>query len=208
MSAPKVTLVLARHGESEANAANVFTGKTDVPLTDRGRDEARRIGQRLVGAGLTPDRIFQSPLSRCVETVRIVNGVLGSTAIVPISEPGLGERDYGALTGLNKAAAAERFGAEQVRRWRRSYTDAPPEGENLRDTAARVLAAYVSHILPGIMHGGTTLLIAHGNSLRSLAMALDGLGETEVEKLEIPTGAMLVYELDATTAVTSRKLLT
>jgi 2,3-bisphosphoglycerate-dependent phosphoglycerate mutase len=201
MGSGAVDLVVMRHGESETNAANVFTGLSDPPLSARGRDEAAQVARRLGSAGLIPARIFCSPTIRAGETVAIVQRGLGSREAPVTAMPALHERDYGTLTGRNKDEAAAEFGAEQVRRWRRSYA------ESLRDTAARVLAAYVHTILPAAMAGGTTLVVSHGNTLRALCMALDGLTPAQVESFHLLTGATIHYMLSETTAVVGRSLL-
>jgi 2,3-bisphosphoglycerate-dependent phosphoglycerate mutase len=200
-------LVLIRHGQSEANAANVFTGWSDPPLTAVGRDEAGLVAHRLLAAGLQPARIFCSVLGRCTETVQLISAVMETGDIPVIADAALNERDYGALTGLDKSEAAERYGAAQVRQWRRSYAVAPPDGESLRDTAARVLTYYVRTILPAAMAGGTTLIVSHGNTLRALAMALDGLNASEIERFDLLTGATILYGLNDTTAIVERSIL-
>ena len=200
-------LLLIRHGESAANAANIFTGWSEWPLTAQGRAEAATIAQKLIAADLYPTRIFQSALGRCAETARIIVDTMEVQEVPVVTSPALNERDYGALTGMNKDEAAERFGASQVRAWRRSYAMAPPEGESLRDTAARVLAYYVRVVLPAAMAGGTTLIVSHGNSLRALAMALDGLDADQIERFDLSTGATVLYTLDSTTAVIDRAVL-
>ncbi|MDT7935318.1 MAG: 2,3-bisphosphoglycerate-dependent phosphoglycerate mutase [Sphingomonadaceae bacterium] len=200
-------LVLARHGESAINAANVFTGWTNPPLTAIGRDQASLIAHRLMDAKLYPDRIFSSPLDRCNETVAIILSVMGAPDVSATRNLALNERDYGALTGRNKDDAAAEYGAEQVRLWRRSYAVAPPQGESLRDTAARVLAYYVRTILPATMVGGTSLVVSHGNALRGLVMALDGMGEAEIEAFDLSTGATILYELGPTTGIVGRSVL-
>lgn len=207
MGSGAVDLVVMRHGESETNAANVFTGLSDPPLSARGRDEAAQVARRLGLTGLIPARIFCSPTIRAGETVAIVQRGLGSREAPVTAMPALHERDYGALTGRNKDEAAAEFGAEQVRRWRRSYAETPPQGESLRDTAARVLAAYVHTILPAAMAGGTTLVVSHGNTLRALCMALDGLTPAQVESFHLLTGATIHYMLSETTAVVGRSVL-
>lgn len=203
---PVVNLVVVRHGESATNAANVFTGWSNPPLTALGRDEAASVAHRLAQAGLSPTRIFSSPASRATETVAIVQEMLAGSVPVTLV-PALNERDYGALTGRNKDEAAAEFGAAQVRRWRRAYAAAPPDGESLRDTAARVLAAYVHVILPAAMAGGTTLVVSHGNTLRALCMALDGLDAAAVEGFDLSTGATILYALSETTAIVRRAVL-
>lgn len=199
-------LVLVRHGQSATNAANVFTGWNDPPLTDLGREEGRAVAERLTSAGLAPDRIFSSPLQRCAEMVGIIMTKMAIDP--PVRESAdLNERDYGALNGQNKDEAARTYGAAQVRRWRRSYAEAPPGGESLRDTAARVLRYYVRDILPATMAGGTTLVVSSGNALRSLVMTLDGLDAVEIERFDISTGAILHYQLGADTRVERRSIL-
>lgn len=202
-----VRIVLLRHGQSIANAADVFTGWSDPALTDLGRAQAAGAVRMLLDAGLVPTRIIASPLGRCVETVRILRETIAAPDL-PVSLLGaLRERDYGVLTGMNKAGAGARFGDDQVRLWCRSYKETPPEGESLRDTAARVLSCYISDILPAALAGGTTLIVAHGNSLRALAMTLDGLDAMAVESLDIPTGGAISYALDASTRVVSRSVI-
>jgi 2,3-bisphosphoglycerate-dependent phosphoglycerate mutase len=200
-------LILARHGESEANAANIFTGWSDSPLSERGRIEAREVAARLVTAGIPVERIFTSALSRAIDSTAIVRDCLGGSPVDIDETPALNERDYGALTGLNKAETVELYGAEQVARWRRSWAEAPPDGESLRDTAARVLPYYLRFILPAVMRGQSTLVMAHGNSLRALCMALEGLTPEGVEKLEIATGSCRLYLLAADTTVIQATLL-
>ncbi len=205
---PHARLVLIRHGESEANAANRFTGWSDPALTAVGRDQAGLVAHRMIEAGLYPTRVFQSVLRRCSETVGVILEVMKLKSLTVTADPVLNERDYGALTGLNKGEAADRFGEEQVRQWRRSYAAGPPEGESLRDTAARVLAYHLRTILPAAMaDGGTTLIVSHGNTLRALVMAIDGLDAEQIETFDLSTGATIVYALDATTAVVGRTIL-
>ncbi|MDF0490537.1 2,3-bisphosphoglycerate-dependent phosphoglycerate mutase [Sphingomonas sp. H39-1-10] len=207
MEEPTVGLILARHGQSTANAAGIFTGRSDPPLTATGRDEARRIADQLIEAGLCPDRIFCAALDRCRETTAIIVETMGLEDCPVTNDPWLNERDYGLLTGRRKDEIGELCGADQLRRWRRSYTDTPPMGESLRDTAARVLRAYVSAILPQAMTGGTTLIISCGNALRALVMTLDDLDEHQIENFDISTGALLSYQLALNTAVRSRSTL-
>lgn len=200
-------LILARHGESETNAANVFTGWFDAPLTKTGEEEARSVAHLLAHEGIAPKAVFSSALQRAILTAEIVLGELGRNNVEVISSAALNERDYGELTGLNKAEAAERFGDEQIRSWRRSWAEAPPGGESLRDTAARVLPYYLHEIQPAVMRGEDVLVIAHGNSLRALSMALEGLTPEEVEQLEFSTGGCRLYELAADTTVARAALL-
>jgi 2,3-bisphosphoglycerate-dependent phosphoglycerate mutase len=198
-------LVLVRHGQSLWNLQNRFTGWVDVPLTPVGEEEARRAGERL--RGMTFDVAYTSALSRAQETLRLM---LASSGIeVPvIRDAALNERDYGDLAGLDKAATAERYGAEQVHVWRRSFDIAPPGGESLKDTAARTLPFFERAVLEDVRAGRDVLVVAHGNSNRSIVMRLDGLDETAVTSLEIATGVPLVYDLDATGAVLSKDVLT
>ncbi|MDE1917227.1 MAG: 2,3-bisphosphoglycerate-dependent phosphoglycerate mutase [Sphingomonadales bacterium] len=200
-------LILVRHGQSTANAARTFTGDDDVPLTCKGQSEAEDTARRLHEAGVVPTQIFCSPLSRCIQTASIIATGLGLDHLTPVPLPGLRERDYGQLTGMNKADAAQQFGAGQVQIWRRSYAIAPPGGESLRDTAARVLAAYVTDIFPAVLSDGPVLVVAHGNSLRALVMTLEHLDVRQVEDLEIATGQALVYTLDAASRIVARTSL-
>lgn len=185
MSSPGI-LILVRHGQSQWNLENRFTGWTDVPLTDQGRAEARAAGQALRGVRF--DRAFTSALSRAQETLRIILGVIGQPDLPVETDPALNERHYGDLQGLNKAETAERLGKEIVHRWRRSYDSAPPGGESLKDTQARVLPYYRARIAPLLLAGQTVLVVAHANSLRALVMDLDGIAPSDVPDLTIPTG--------------------
>jgi 2,3-bisphosphoglycerate-dependent phosphoglycerate mutase len=199
-------LVLIRHGQSQWNLENRFTGWVDIPLTDAGREEARRGAERI--RHLTIDRAFTSALSRAQETLRIVLETIGQPNVPVESDPALNERHYGALQGLNKAEMATRFGEKQVRLWRRSYDVAPPEGESLKDTAARTLPYFHAKIVPLVKAGQTILVSAHGNSLRSIVMELDRLTTTDVTTLEIATGAPIIYELDANGGVVNKTVTT
>jgi 2,3-bisphosphoglycerate-dependent phosphoglycerate mutase len=187
-------LVLIRHGESQWNLENRFTGWVDVPLSPKGIEEAKAAGKKL--AGLTFDRAFSSVLARANETVRIVLEAIGQTTIPIERDKALNERMYGELQGLNKAETAQKYGDEQVKIWRRSYDVRPPGGESLKDTAERVLPYYDSRIKPYLLKGDTILIAAHGNSLRALVMQLEQLTREQVLELNIPTGAPLLYELD------------
>ena len=205
LSCPK--LILVRHGESESNAANIFTGWADPPLTDKGEDEARQVGRLLRDKGVRIDRAFTSVLQRGRRSLQLILDVLGQRDVQTSADQALNERDYGILTGLNKSAAAAKWGEEQVHRWRRSYADAPLGGESLRDTTARVLAYYIEVMLPAIMTGGTTLVVAHGNSLRALIMALNGMTPEEIECFELSTGATHLFSFAADTSITSHEIL-
>lgn len=198
-------LVLLRHGESQWNLENRFTGWIDVPLSPKGMEEAKAAGEKL--RGYTFDRAFTSVLTRANETLRIVLETLGQTNIPIDKDKALNERMYGELQGLNKTETAKKFGDEQVKIWRRSFDVRPPGGESLKDTAERVLPYYEARIRPYLAKGETVLIAAHGNSLRALVMQLDQLSREQVLELNIPTGAPLCYELNADGTVLSRKYL-
>jgi 2,3-bisphosphoglycerate-dependent phosphoglycerate mutase len=198
-------LVLLRHGESQWNLENRFTGWVDVPLSPRGVEEAKSAGDKL--KGFTFDRAFTSVLSRANETLRLVLEALGQTAIPIEKDKALNERMYGELQGLNKAETATKYGEAQVKIWRRSYDVKPPGGESLKDTADRVLPYYESRIKPYVLKGETILIAAHGNSLRALVMQLEQLSKEQVLELNIPTGAPLLYELDNSGKVLSHRYL-
>lgn len=200
-------LVLARHGQSTANAANVFTGWSDAELTALGVYEAEVVAAKLKQRAIIFDVAFSSTLLRAVRSASIILGALGQADLVPLANDALNERDYGELTGLNKATATRRWGADKVREWRRSYAVAPPAGESLRDTAARVLPFYLRTILPAVMREQSVLVVAHGNSLRALVMALDGLTPDEIVALELGTAATLEYELASDTTVVRKTIL-
>lgn len=189
-------LVLVRHGESEGNQNNIFTGWRDLPLTERGRAEAREVASRLATAGIGFDVAFCSALGRARESADVILRELGQSAEIRASSS-LNERDYGELTGLNKTDAAARWGAEQVRLWRRSFDQRPPGGESLRETAARVVSFYQDEILPLLVGGQRVLVVAHGNSLRALIMKLEGLGSKEIEGVELRTGEVRSYLIDS-----------
>lgn len=199
-------LLLARHGQSTTNAADVFTGWSDPPLTGRGVAEAHAMTAALADAGAVPDIIFTSSLQRAIHSASIVRDELCPLVELRSSEA-LDERDYGDLTGLNKAEIAIRYGAEQTRTWRRSWTAAPPHGESLRDTAARVLPYYLREILPAVLSGQTVLVVAHGNSLRALMIVLEGVPPAAAETIEIGTGAIRSYLMDPSSAIASASWL-
>jgi 2,3-bisphosphoglycerate-dependent phosphoglycerate mutase len=199
------TLVLLRHGESQWNLENRFTGWVDVPLSSKGIEEAKAAGEKL--AGMKFDRAYTSVLARANETLRIVLETIGQSSIPVEKDKALNERMYGDLQGLNKAETAQKYGEEQVKIWRRSYDVRPPGGESLKDTADRVLPYYEARIKPYLLQGETILIAAHGNSLRALVMQLDRLTREQVLELNIPTGAPLLYELDRHATATSRRYL-
>jgi 2,3-bisphosphoglycerate-dependent phosphoglycerate mutase len=198
-------LILLRHGESQWNLENRFTGWVDVPLSPRGIQEAQDAGVKL--KGFTFDRAFTSVLSRANETLRLVLEAVGQTGIPVEKDKALNERMYGDLQGLNKAETAQKYGEAQVKIWRRSYDVKPPGGESLKDTAERVLPYFETKIKPYLFKGETILIAAHGNSLRALVMQLEQLTREQVLELNIPTGAPLLYELDASGTVLSHRYL-
>ena len=198
-------LILLRHGESQWNLENRFTGWVDVPLSPRGEAEAHAAGAKLTGRRI--DKVYTSVLRRSIDTATIALEVAGIASVPVVRDAALNERMYGELQGLNKAEAAQRFGAEQVKLWRRSYDVRPPGGESLADTAARVLPYWKAHILPDLLAGLSVLVVAHGNSLRALVMHLDGLTREQVLELEIPTGVPLLYEIGADGTVRGKRYL-
>ena len=200
-------LVLLRHGQSEWNLKNLFTGWKDPNLTDRGVDEARAAGRCLKAQGLSFDRAFSSNLIRAKRTLQLVLAELGTPGMEIISDRALNERDYGVLCGLNKDDAMRRWGDEQVELWRRSYDVRPPGGESLKDTVARVLPYYCQKILPTVLSGQRVIVAAHGNSLRALVMVLDGLTPETIPELELATGIPLLYRLRQDSLVATRELL-
>lgn len=199
-------LVLCRHGQSEWNLQNLFTGWKDPGLTEQGVAEARAGGKRLAAMGLTFDIAFTSALSRAQTTCDLLLEEMGLTGLPIIRDWHLNERDYGDLTGLNKAEAAKKWGETQVHVWRRSFDVPPPGGESLKMTAERVLPYYRQHIAPRVAKGQAVLVAAHGNSLRALVMALEGLSGDEIVKRELETGVPLVYRLDSAGKVLSLTL--
>lgn len=214
-------LVLLRHGESVWNKMNVFTGWVDVPLSPKGIEEAAEAGRKL--AGFSFDIIYTSTLVRALETAmismaynhdpkmpiiihpepgkqgewaRIYDPEMEKTTIPVIRDWHLNERYYGELQGKNKARTAEQYGDEQVRLWRRSYDVPPPNGESLKDTAARTIPFFRENVIPKLEEGKKVFIAAHGNSLRSIVMYLESLSEEEVLNLEIPTGKPILYNLN------------
>ncbi len=199
------TLVLIRHGQSQWNLENKFTGWVDVPLTDLGRKEAREGAERI--KNLKFDQAYTSVLIRAIETLDIVLDVIGQKQIPIEKDQALNERHYGDLQGLNKAETAKKYGDEQVHIWRRSYDIAPPNGESLKDTAARTLPYFEEKIIPDLKAGKNILVSAHGNSLRSIVMKLDNMTKEQVLKLNLGTGVPIVYEFDANLKVLSKQEL-
>jgi 2,3-bisphosphoglycerate-dependent phosphoglycerate mutase len=191
----KSNLVLVRHGQSEWNKKNLFTGWKDPELTDLGIEEAIKAGKLLKTKEMKFDIMFTSDLFRAQETGRLILENMNQLDIPVIKNQSLNERNYGDLAGLNKDDAREKWGEEQVHIWRRSFDIPPPGGESLKDTAERVLPYFHSEILPKVEEGLDVLVAAHGNSLRALVMELEGINSDEIVKLEIATGDPLTYEL-------------
>jgi len=198
-------LVLVRHGQSDWNLKNLFTGWRDVDLSEQGIAEAVSAGRKLKAQGFRFDVAFTSALIRAQRTLDLMVAEMRHPEIPVFKDEALNERDYGDLVGLNKDDARKRWGEEQVLIWRRSYDVAPPGGESLRDTAARVLPYYIQEILPRVMRGERVLVSAHGNSLRALVMVLDRHTKDSIVKLNIDTGVPLIYRLNADSTVAEKR---
>jgi 2,3-bisphosphoglycerate-dependent phosphoglycerate mutase len=191
------TLILVRHGQSEWNLENLFTGWRNPNLTEQGIGEARATGKALKAAGIVPDLYYTSGLRRAQHTLDLMLEEMGIQNVTIVRNIALNERDYGDLSGLNKDDARKKWGEEQVLIWRRSFDVPPPGGESLKDTAARTLPYYEAEILPQLKAGKTVLVAAHGNSLRALVMAIEGLTPDEILAREIGTGEPTVYKIGA-----------
>jgi len=189
------TLILVRHGQSEWNLKNLFTGWKNPDLTEQGIAEAQSAGKRLKAAGYKPTVFYTSALKRAQHTLDLILDELGIVNLVISRDQALNERDYGDLAGLNKDDARAKWGEEQVLIWRRSYDVPPPGGESLKDTAARTLPYYDKQILPHVVAGETVLAAAHGNSLRSIVMSIEGLTPDEILKRELATGEPVIYRI-------------
>jgi 2,3-bisphosphoglycerate-dependent phosphoglycerate mutase len=200
-------LVLVRHGESEWNKLNLFTGWRDPDLSEKGVAEARRAGQLLRAEGLHFDIAFTSVLLRAQHTLSLILGELGQDGLETIRDQALNERDYGDLSGLNKDDARKKWGEDQVLIWRRSFDVPPPGGESLKDTAARTLPYYDRVIWPQVKAGRNVIVAAHGNSLRSMIMQLDQLTPEQILKVELATGVPIIYRLDAAGRMIEKRAL-
>ena len=200
-------LVLVRHGESEWNKLNLFTGWRDPDLTEKGMAEAKHAGQLLKQEGVKFDLAFTSVLKRAQRTLTLILAELGQDRLETIRDQALNERDYGELSGLNKDDARAKWGEDQVLIWRRSFDIPPPGGESLKDTAARTLPYYDREIWPKVRAGKNIIVAAHGNSLRSMIMQLDRLTPEQILKVELHTGAPIVYRLDEAGAVLEKRAL-
>jgi 2,3-bisphosphoglycerate-dependent phosphoglycerate mutase len=200
-------LVLVRHGESEWNKKNLFTGWSDVHLSEKGVSEAQEAGVRLRDKGYKFDVAFTSALTRAWKTLLLILDQLGQEGLETRCHKALNERDYGDLVGLNKDDARKKWGDEQVHIWRRSFDVPPPGGESLKDTAERTLPYFEGVIMPEVMQGKNVIVAAHGNSLRSIVMKLDNLTREQVLELNIPTGKPIIYRFNADGSVRSKEEL-
>ncbi len=200
-------LVLVRHGESQWNLENRFTGWVDVPLSEKGIQEAKKAGERLKKENIHFDKAYTSDLQRAQNTLKLILEKLGQENIPIEKNKALNERHYGDLQGLNKAETAKKFGEDQVKIWRRSYDIAPPNGESLKDTAARTLPYFDAKIRADLKKGLNVIVAAHGNSLRSIVMDLDKLTKEQVLELNLATGVPIIYRLDDHLKILSKKEL-
>lgn len=198
-------LIVLRHGQSQWNLENRFTGWVDIDLSEQGIKEAQEAGEKLKGYKF--DKAYTSALIRAQRTLDIILNIIGQTDIPIEKDKALNERMYGDLQGLNKDELRQKFGAEQVQIWRRSYDVAPPNGESLKDTAARVIPYWESKIVPDLKAGKNILISAHGNSLRALIMYLEKISEQDIVKTEIPTGHPKYYSLDKDLNILEKKYL-
>ncbi|WP_273758452.1 2,3-bisphosphoglycerate-dependent phosphoglycerate mutase [Bartonella sp. AU55XJBT] len=202
------TLVLIRHGQSEWNLKNLFTGWKDPDLTEKGHAEAIAAGKKLKESGFKFDIAYTSALQRAQKTAQHILEQTEQPDLEVIKSSALNERNYGDLSGLNKDEVRQQWGQEQVQMWRRSYTIAPPNGESLRDTGARIWPYYLYHIQPHILRSQTVLIAAHGNSLRALIMALEGLSSEEIISQELATGIPILYTFNPDSTIASKTIIT
>ena len=200
-------LVLVRHGESQWNLEDRFTGWVDVPLSKKGIQEAEKAGELLKKEGIHFEKAYTSELQRAQNTLKIILEKLGQTGAPVEKSQALNERHYGELQGLNKAETAKKFGEAQVKLWRRSYDVSPPGGESLKDTAARTLPYFESKVMNDLKTGKNVLVSAHGNSLRSIVMSLEKLTKEQVLELNLATGVPILYQFDPNLKITSKKEL-
>jgi 2,3-bisphosphoglycerate-dependent phosphoglycerate mutase len=200
-------LILVRHGQSEWNEQNLFTGWKDPGLTELGIKEAKNAGSLISDKGIRFDEMFTSMLVRAQDTGAIILDSINQQNIPITKNKALNERNYGSLAGLNKDDARKKWGEEQVHIWRRSFDIPPPEGESLKDTAERVLPYFHEYIMPKVIQGLSILVAAHGNSLRALIMELDLISSEDIVKLEIPTGAPIQYEFNQNGEVVNKTKL-
>ena len=200
-------LILVRHGQSEWNEQNLFTGWKDPGLTELGIQEAKKAGSLISDQGIAFDEMFTSMLVRAQNTGAIILNSINQQDIPITKNKALNERNYGSLAGLNKDDAKKKWGEEQVHIWRRSFDVPPPNGESLKDTAERVLPYFKEHIMPKVIQGSSILVAAHGNSLRALIMELDSISSEDIVKLEIPTGAPIQYKFNQSGEVINKTKL-
>lgn len=200
-------LVLVRHGESQWNLENRFTGWVDVPLSEKGVTEAKKAGERLKKENIHFDIAYTSNLQRAQNTLKYILEGINQSSLQVIKDEALNERHYGDLQGLNKAETAQKFGDEQVKIWRRSYDIAPPKGESLKDTAARALPYFDSKVANDLKSGKNVIVAAHGNSLRAIVMHLEKLTKEQVLELNLATGVPIIYHFDANLKILSKKEL-
>ena len=200
-------LILVRHGQSEWNEQNLFTGWKDPGLTELGIKEAKNAGSLISDKGIQFDEMFTSMLIRAQDTGAIILDSINQQNIPITKNKALNERNYGSLAGLNKDDARKKWGEDQVHIWRRSFDIPPPEGESLKDTAERVLPYFHEYIMPKVIQGLSILVAAHGNSLRALIMELDLISSEDIVKLEIPTGAPIQYEFNQNGEVVNKTKL-
>ena len=200
-------LILVRHGQSQWNLENRFTGWVDVELTDLGRTEATQAGEKINAAGIHMDEAFTSVLKRAIDTLTLALRAAGQEGLPTQFDQALNERHYGDLQGMNKEETAKQYGDAQVKLWRRSYDVQPPNGESLKDTAARTLPYFEAKIIPALKIGQNVIVSAHGNSLRAIVMKLDNLDEKQVLELNIPNGVPIVYDMDSNGFPLSKKEL-
>ena len=203
----KRIIVLVRHGQSEFNFRNLYTGRRDPELTAQGVEEARAAGRKLGESGYRFDIAFTSEFRRAQHTLELILSELGQSNLTVVRNGALNERDYGVLTGLDRQEATDRFGKINLRAWRRSFDAAPPEGESLRETVRRVTGFYDRAILPLVLEGGRILVSAHSNSLRALIMAIEKLGEEQAAARSFETGVPVAYSLSATGSANSWQIL-
>jgi 2,3-bisphosphoglycerate-dependent phosphoglycerate mutase len=201
------TLVLVRHGQSEWNLKNLFTGWRDVDLSEQGVREAKAAGEKLAARGFQFSIAFTSALLRAQRTCQMILDAVGQPGLETVKDQALNERDYGDLNGLNKDDARRKWGEEQVHVWRRSYAVPPPGGESLKDTGARVWPYYLHLMQPHVLRGETVLVSAHGNSLRALIMAIEGISGDDIVDLELGTGVPMIYRLKADSTLASKEIL-
>ncbi|VVC02420.1 2,3-bisphosphoglycerate-dependent phosphoglycerate mutase [uncultured archaeon] len=200
-------LALIRHGQSEWNLQNRFTGWIDVPLSEKGEEEAQTAAKQLADSGIHFDKAYTSSLTRAQATLDIILAGINQAGMPVLKDAAINERHYGELQGMDKDEMRRKYGAEQVHIWRRSYDVRPPKGECLADTALRALPFYHHHIVPDLTHGKNVLVAAHGNSLRSIVMELDKLSKEQVVALEIPTGVPIIYEFDKSLKILAKEIL-